>query len=46
MTVFLHGGVVCPAELVALLAALPLVPAVWARVRCRVRWTWDRWRGK
>lgn len=39
--IFLHGGVVCPAELMALLAALPLVPAVWAWARCRAKWTWQ-----
>ena len=38
--IFLHGGVVCPAELAALLAALPLLPAILAWVRCRATWVW------
>ena len=39
MTVLLHGGVLCPAELATLVASMPFALAVLHWVRCRVA-TW------
>lgn len=34
--VFLHGGMLCPAELAALAASMPFFVALWHWLRCRV----------
>jgi hypothetical protein len=34
--IFLHGGVPCPADIAALLAALPFVSAVVFWLRCQI----------
>lgn len=41
--IFLHGGILCPAELAALAASMPFALAVFHWARCRIV-TW--WKGK
>ncbi len=34
--VLLHGGMLCPAEILALLSALPVAGLLWHYLRCRL----------
>ncbi len=44
--IFLHGGVVCPAELAALVASMPFALALFHWLRCRVSTWWRNWRNR
>ena len=40
MTVFLHGGLVCPTELAALMTSIPFICAAYYWLQCRVVAWW------